>query len=223
LTNNGRYAIVYTDRKTTSICILILRLIKNKHKKGIIIMKVLIGIDLQNDFIDGALGSPEAQAIVPRVVDKLNNIKDKNNTLLLLTKDTHYSDYLDTLEGTILPIPHCVENTQGWSINKDISEAASHPDFLKYSSKKIIKSRIYKNTFGSDDLRDLLIKEKDNIESVEFIGLCTDICVISNVLMARQALPDTPIYVDASCCAGVTPEKHDAALEVMKSCQIEII
>lgn len=186
-------------------------------------MKVLVIVDMQYDFIDGALGSPEAQAIVPNVVDKIRNYEDKENTLLLFTKDTHYADYLDTLEGKYLPVPHCIENTPGWSINKDISAAASHPDFLKYSSKKIINSRVYKNTFGSDDLRELLEKEKDNIEEIEFMGLCTDICVISNVLMARQALPDVRIMVDASCCAGVTPEKHNAALEVMKSCQIEVV
>ena len=186
-------------------------------------MKVIVLVDLQNDFIDGALGSPEAQAIVQKVVEKLKNIEDKSNTLLLLTKDTHCESYLDTLEGKYLPVPHCIENTPGWSINKDIASAASDPDFLGYSSKKIINSRVYKNTFGSDDLRELLVREKDNIEEVELFGLCTDICVISNALMARQTLPDVKITVDASCCAGVTPEKHNAALEVMKSCQIEVI
>lgn len=186
-------------------------------------MKVLVLVDLQNDFIDGALGSSEAQAIVPKVVEKIKNYEDKNNTLLLFTKDTHYDDYMETLEGKMLPVPHCIENTSGWSINKEISKAAKDEEFLGYSSKKIIKSRIYKNTFGSDVLQDLLNKEKDNIEEIEFIGLCTDICVLSNVIMARMTLPNTKITVDASCCAGVTPEKHKAALEAMKSCQIEII
>lgn len=186
-------------------------------------MKVLIGIDLQGDFIDGSLGTTEAQAIVSRIVDKINNYPEKNNTLLLFTKDTHYDDYLDTLEGTILPIEHCIVNTPGWSINKEISAAAKHPDFLKYSSKKIINSRIYKETFGSKDLMELLEKNKEYIEEVEFFGLCTDICVISNVLMARAELPNIEITVDASCCAGTTPEKHKAALDVMKSCQINII
>lgn len=186
-------------------------------------MKILICVDLQGDFIDGALGTPEAQAIVPRVVEKIKNYEDKNNTLLLFTKDTHYDDYMETLEGKMLPVPHCIENTHGWSIKKEIASAAMDPDFLGYSSKKIINSRIYKNTFGSDDLRELLEKVKENIEEIEFLGLCTDICVISNVLMARQTLPNTKIVVDASCCAGVTTEKHKAALEVMKSCQIEVI
>ena len=186
-------------------------------------MHVLCLIDLQKDFIDGSLGSPEAQAIIPKIVDKLNNIKDKSNTLVLFTKDTHYDNYLDTLEGTILPVKHCIENTPGWSINKDIECAVKANRFLSYSSDKIINSRVYKNTFGSDDLREFFVKFKDKIESIEFVGLCTDICVVSNVLMARQALPNTEITVDASCCAGVTPDKHKSALDVMKSCQINVI
>lgn len=186
-------------------------------------MKILVLIDLQKDFIDGALGSPEAQAIVPRVVEKIKNYSDKGNTLVLFTKDTHYDNYMDTLEGSYLPIPHCIENTSGWSINKEITDAVEKNRFLSYSSDKIIKSRVYKNTFGSDDLRKFFEKFKDDIEEVEFVGLCTDICVISNVLMARMVLPDTEITVDASCCAGVTPDKHQAALEVMRSCQINVI
>ncbi len=186
-------------------------------------MKVLVLVDLQNDFIDGALGSPEAQAIVPRVVDKINNYSDKSNTLVLFTKDTHYADYLNTLEGTMLPIEHCIENTQGWSINREVKDAVRRNRFLSCSKGDIINGRIYKNTFGSDVLRNFLKENSDIIEQVEFIGLCTDICVISNVLMARQVLPDTNIYVDSSCCAGVTPEKHQAALEVMRSCQINVI
>lgn len=186
-------------------------------------MKVLIAIDCQNDFIDGALGSEEAKAIVPRIVEKLNNYEDKGNTLVLFTKDTHYDTYLDTLEGKMLPVPHCIENTPGWSINKNIECAVRFNRFLTYSSDKIISSRVYKNTFGSDDLRDFLLKFKDKIEEVEIIGLVTDICVVSNALMARQALPNTRIVIDANCCAGTTVEKHLAALEVMKSCQIEVM
>jgi nicotinamidase-related amidase len=186
-------------------------------------MHVLVLVDLQKDFIDGALGSPEAQAIVPRIVEKLNNYPDKSNTLVLFTKDTHYDGYLDTFEGQHLPVPHCIENTPGWSINKEIKNAVRDNRFLTYSSGEIIKSRIYKNTFGSDVLREFLEYHCNNIEEVEIIGLCTDICVISNVLMARQTLPNTKIVVDASCCAGVTPEKHKAALEVMKSCQIDVV
>ena len=186
-------------------------------------MKILIGVDLQGDFIDGVLGTPEAVAIVPRVVEKLKNI-DLREVLVLFTKDTHSHTYLDTLEGKMLPVPHCIENTPGWSINKEISSIVDNTaSKLACSTDKIIKSRIYKNTFGSDDLRELLITYKDEIEEVEFCGLVTDCCVISNVLMARQALPNTRIIVDASCCAGTSPERHLATLEVMKSCQIEII
>lgn len=186
-------------------------------------MKVIVCVDVQKDFIDGSLGTPEAQAIVPRIVDKINNYSDKSNTLVLFTKDTHYDDYLDTLEGTILPIKHCIENTPGWSINKEIKNAVKSNRFLSYSSDKIINSRVYKNTFCSSDLRDFLIKYQDKIEFVEFVGLCTDCCVISNVLMAKHVLPNTEIYVDANCCAGITPEKHKAALDVMRSCHINII
>lgn len=186
-------------------------------------MKILVLIDLQKDFIDGALGSPEAQAIVPRVVEKINNYDNKSNVLVLYTKDTHYDNYMDTLEGSYLPIPHCIENTPGWSINKEITNAVEKNRFLSYSSDKIIKSRVYKNTFASDDLRKFFERFKDDIEEVEFCGLCTDVCVISNVLMARMVLPEVEITVDSSCCAGVTPEKHQAALEVMRSCQINVI
>ena len=192
------------------------------NKKGEIIMKILVCVDLQNDFIDGALGSPEAVTIVPNVVRKLENT-NLEEVLVLFTKDTHYENYLDTLEGKLLPVKHCIENTSGWSINKQISSVVDGSPRLTYSSGKIINSRIYKNTFGSDDLRDFLLEHKDDIEEIEFCGLCTDICVVSNVLMARQTLPNTPIIVDASCCAGVTPEKHSAALEVMRSCQIEVV
>ena len=186
-------------------------------------MKILCLIDLQNDFIDGSLGSAEAHAIVPRVVEKLNNI-DMTDTLVLFTKDTHYDDYLDTFEGKRLPVKHCIENTPGWSINKEISSVADNMEgALVYSSKTIKHSRIYKNTFGSDDLRDFFVKHKDEIDEVEFCGLCTSICVLSNAIMARQTMPDKIIKVDASCCACVTPDSHKHALEAMKMCQIDVI
>lgn len=185
--------------------------------------KILVVVDMQVDFIDGALGSAEAQAIVPNVVEKLKNI-DKSNTLVLFTKDTHYDDYFETLEGKMLPVNHCIENTPGWCINKEISSVVDRGEgYMHYGSETIINSRIYKFTFGSDVLQDFLYEHQEDIEEIEFCGVCTDICVVSNALMARQALPNTRIIVDASCCAGVTPEKHLAALEVMKSCQIEVI
>lgn len=186
-------------------------------------MKVLIVVDMQRDFIDGTLGTPEAKKIVPNVVKKIECAIEQK-ILVLMTKDTHSESYLSTLEGTILPIKHCIEGSEGWSIDKRISEVFDNKyGRLLYSSNKIIKNRIYKNTFASNDLMELLKKEKEYIDEVEFCGLCTDICVISNALMARMVLPDTEITVDASCCAGVTPEKHKAALEVMKSCQINVI
>ena len=184
-------------------------------------MKVLVIVDMQNDFIDGALGTPEARAIVPKIVEKIKNMD--RDTLILLTKDTHRPDYLETLEGRKLPIEHCIEGTRGCSINNDISHAVDYTHRgRRYSSPEIIKSRIIKNTFGSDKLGELLVKLGDVVEEVEFVGVCTDICVISNVLMTRQKLPNTPIKVDASCCAGSTVEKHYAALSVMESCQIDI-
>ena len=186
-------------------------------------MKCLILVDLQNSFIDGELGSAEAQAIIPKVVEKLNNYSDKGNTLVLYTKDTHHANYLDTLEGTMLPIEHCIENTPGWSINREVKDAVRKNRFLSCSKGDIINGRIYKNTFGSDVLMNFLKDNSDIIESVEFIGLTTDICVISNVLVTRMVLPNIDIYVDSSCCAGTSPEKHNAALEVMKSCQINVI
>lgn len=184
--------------------------------------KVLVLVDLQNDFIDGSLGSAEAQAIVPNIIQKLKNT-NLAETLVLFTKDTHYDNYLETFEGKHLPVKHCIENTSGWGINKEISGLVDNTTRLMYSSTYITNSRIYKNTFGSDVLRELLIEHANEIEEIEFCGLCTDICVISNVLMARQVLPEINITVDASCCAGTTPEKHKAALEVMRSCQIEVI
>lgn len=186
-------------------------------------MKILVLVDLQEDFINGSLGTPEAQTIVPKVVDKLRNYPDKGNTLLLYTKDTHKKNYLETFEGKRLPVEHCIENTPGWCINKEIASWGDNNDFLYCSCAEVIKSRIYKSTFGSDILRDLLIEYQNEIEEIEFVGLCTDICVISNVLMARQALPNVKITVDASCCAGTTLEAHKAALLVMKSCQIDVI
>lgn len=187
-------------------------------------MKILILVDLQNDFIDGSLGTPEAQAIIPNVVKKIEEYPGKGETLVLFTKDTHYDNtYLETLEGQKLPVKHCIENTKGWSINREVKDAVRRNRFLSCSKGDVINGRIYKNTFGSSVLSDFLKKNSDIIEEVEFMGLCTDICVISNVLMAREALPNIRIVVNSNCCAGTTQDKHFAALEVMKSCQIDVI
>lgn len=156
---------------------------------------------MQKDFIDGSLRTKEAQAIVPKVVEKIREI-NKENTLILFTKDTHHENYLETLEWKMLPIKHCIENTPGWRINKEISSEVDNIDGMMFiSSDKIIHSRIYKNTFRSDVLENFLVGNKNHIEEIEFVGLCSDICVVSNALMARQKLPNTKIVVDASCCA----------------------
>lgn len=191
-------------------------------------MKIVIVVDMQNDFIDGTLGSPEAQAIVPVMVDRLKELDD-GNTLLFFTKDTHSADYLDTQEGKNLPVTHCIEETPGWSINKQISSYVDYnSNFLTYSTFNIRKSRVLKHTFGSIELADTireLVYEKSDIEIDEIIlmGVCTDICVISNAMLLKAYCPEVPITVDASCCAGVTPESHKNALAAMKMCQINII
>lgn len=189
-------------------------------------MKALIIVDMQKDFIDGSLGTSEAQAIVPNVVDKLRAHKN-TNTVVLFTKDTHHANYLLTSEGEKLPVEHCIEGTEGWAIDRAIHNEFKTGGYATYSAGDIINGRITKPTFGSYDLIDALCdidaQTEEGISEIEFCGVCTDICVISNVLMTKAAFWNTPITVDASCCAGVTPEKHAAALEVMKSCQIDVI
>lgn len=175
---------------------------------------VLVVVDMQNDFIDGSLGTKEAVEIVPRVAEKLNG--DFRN--IIFTRDTHELNYMDTMEGKHLPIEHCIHKSEGWKI----SEHLKVPD----DKTGII---IDKPTFGSVYLMNLLknIKEEADRDGQEFeitfVGLCTDICVISNVLMAKAFFPETRIIVDAFCCAGVTPESHKEALDVMKMCHIEVI
>ena len=170
--------------------------------------KILIVIDMQNDFIDGSLGSEEALAIVEPVKEKICSYPAEN---IIATMDTHGEDYMETQEGKNLPVIHCVKGTEGWRLRDDIAE------LLK-------DSRIYeKPTFGSvrlaEDLRTL--NEKEPVE-LELVGLCTDICVVSNAMLLKAYMPEVKISVDASCCAGVTPEKHLAALETMWSCQIRV-
>lgn len=178
-------------------------------------MKILIVVDMQNDFIDGSLGSPEAKSIVSKVVEKINQYKEQNN-IIYYTLDTHNEYYDKTLEGRKLPIAHCIYGTNGYNLNNQVKEALGDN----------IENKACKVTFGSVDLiRYLSINmyKKYDIDEVELVGLCTDICVVSNALLARAYFPNMPITVDASCCAGTTIKKHKAALEVMKSCQIDII
>ena len=169
--------------------------------------KILIVVDMQNDFVDGALGTPEAVAIVPRVEQKIREFPGK----VIFTRDTHGERYLETQEGKHLPVPHCIKGTKGWEICPQL-EALREAEAID------------KVTFGSEKLGELLQEEnrKEQIEDITLVGLCTDICVISNALLLKAFLPETPIIVDASCCAGVTPKSHETALDAMRMCQINI-
>ena len=172
--------------------------------------KFLIVVDMQKDFVDGSLGTPEAQSIVENVVRKIN----EHEGPIIATLDTHESNYLETAEGKKLPVEHCIRNTPGWLLDAHVAKALS--------KKKSIS--IEKGTFGSSDLPQLLLNISDGESfSIELIGLCTDICVVSNALLLKAHFPDKEISVDANCCAGVTPEAHRAAIQVLKSCQIDII
>lgn len=186
-------------------------------------MKALVIVDMQNDFVTGPLGCAEAQAVVPRIVDKLRSLSDLD-TVVLLTKDTHHENYLETEEGKHLPVPHCIEGTPGWSICRDISQEVDHGMYITYSADNVVKSRVFKNTFGSVELAEILknIHEHHGLEEIIFVGVCTGICVISNVLLTKAFLPEVPITVDASCCACVTPQSHKTALDAMRLCQINI-
>lgn len=169
-------------------------------------MKVLAVIDMQRDFIDGALGSNEAVQIIGRVREKIQEYR-KQEQLIVYTRDTHTEDYLNTQEGKNLPVVHCIRGTEGWNI---------HPDV--YLPEYLI---IDKPSFGTFALADYVAAQKD-IEEIEVIGLCTDICVIANAMILKAAFPEIPIVVDANCCAGVTPQSHQNALAAMKMCQIHI-
>ena len=166
-------------------------------------------IDMQNDFIDGALGTKEAQAVVPRIEAKIVASKKDTSvsTDLIFTQDTHGENYLDTQEGQKLPVPHCIKDTKGWNICRQL---------LPYT---LFATILEKPTFGSTDL----IAEMAEYDRIVLMGVCTDICVISNAMLLKAFYPEKEICVDASCCAGVTPESHARALEAMKMCQIDIL
>ncbi|MCD7888781.1 MAG: cysteine hydrolase [Oscillospiraceae bacterium] len=169
-------------------------------------MKTLIVIDMQNDFIDGALGTAEAVAIVPNVKKKVAEYLSSGGTVIY-TRDTHTEDYLSTQEGKNLPVVHCVRGTKGWEIANGV-----YADGCQVVDKP---------SFGSTELPKVLAGIP-NLESIELIGLCTDICVISNAMILKAAFPEVPITVDSSCCAGVSPESHENALKAMAVCQIKI-
>ena len=168
---------------------------------------ILIVVDMQNDFIDGALGTPEAVAIVPNVLKKIESFSGK----IIFTRDTHQENYMQTQEGAKLPVPHCIENSFGWQIREGLE---GHGEIAVLD----------KPTFGSRELGEMLLEleQQEPIGSICLIGLCTDICVISNALLAKAFLPEVPVSVDAACCAGVTPQSHLNALAAMKMCQIAV-
>ena len=168
---------------------------------------LLIVVDMQNDFIDGALGTKEAVAIVPHVVETVKNFKGT----VLFTRDTHFDNYLETQEGRNLPVKHCIKDSEGWMIRKELEALRT-------------TEAIDKVTFGSMEFGPMLQKmnEEDPINTITFVGLCTDICVISNVMIAKAFLPEVPIIVDAKGCAGVSVETHNNALAAMEVCQIKV-
>lgn len=171
--------------------------------------KLLIVIDMQNDFIDGALGTKEAEAIVENVKAKIRSYDPHD---IIATRDTHEVNYLETQEGRYLPVEHCIRGTEGWEVRPDIAELLT--DACVYD----------KPTFGSTQMAEDIAKlaGREDIE-LELIGLCTDICVVSNALLLKAKMPEVKISVDPACCAGVTPESHEAALRTMQACQIQMI
>lgn len=176
--------------------------------------KILVIVDMQNDFIDGPLGTPEARAIVDNVCEK---IREGEWDWIFMTHDEHRRNYLETQEGKKLPVPHCIMCTPGYELNKKVYDAA-------LGKEGSLLGHVYKQTFGSTDLPNKLLMNfyPNNVECT-LVGVCTDICVISNALLLKAHYPEMRIVVDAACCAGSTPEKHRMALEVMKSCQIDVL
>ena len=173
---------------------------------------ILIAVDLQNDFIDGALGTKEAETIIPVAAERIRKAAADGEEIYA-TLDTHGADYAETQEGIRLPVPHCIRDTKGWELRPEIREALGDGILVE------------KPTFGSVRLPEL-IREKGEPDAdtvIELLGLCTDICVVSNALLLKAAFPEARLRVNSACCAGVTPEKHRAALETMASCQVEIL
>ena len=170
--------------------------------------RYLLVIDVQNDFVNGSLGSDDAQAVLGNIISKVENF----DGMVTFTRDTHQTDYLSTQEGKYLPVEHCIEGTEGWELADELKEYAGEHGSIIYDKPS------FGNMNLASDIKSLY--KLNRLESVEIIGLDTDICVVSNALIIKAAVPELPIYVDTSCCAGSTRERHDAAIEVMKSCQI---
>lgn len=170
---------------------------------------ILIVVDMQKDFVAGALGTKEAVAIVPNVIRKIEDFRGK----IYVTLDTHGENYMSTAEGKKLPVPHCIKYSDGWKLDARVNAA------LEKKTHTVVE----KPTFGSIALPALLRENHGEDLSIELVGLCTDICVISNALLLKAHFPECEIRVDSTCCAGVTPESHEAALTAMRMCQIEVI
>ncbi len=173
--------------------------------------RILIVVDMQNDFISGSLGSDMAKAIVSNVADKIAEYNHQED-LIICTQDTHFDDYLNTHEGKLLPVAHCIEGTDGWRIENDIEDA------LPLNAEFIEKS-----AFGSLPLVEKLLENADETTVFELVGLCTDICVVSNAILVRTAFSENDVVVDSSCCAGTSEENHEAALRTMRNCHIKVI
>lgn len=177
-------------------------------------MKLLCVIDMQNDFIDGVLGSPEAQAIVFKVVEKI-----RNADLVVLTRDTHYDDYLETEEGKHLPILHCLSKTKGWQLNESILNEI-YKEMRECDNKFILP--VTKETFGYN-WKFLNLDKLYDITEIEIVGLDTDFCILANAMTLKAAFPNVPITIDASCCAGSSPEWHEKALDILEHCHFNVI
>ena len=176
--------------------------------------RILIVVDMQTDFVDGALGTPEAVAILDPVTAKIAAYAADPDGLIFVTYDTHTEDYMNTSEGKHLPVPHCIKGTEGWELHPAVTAAL----------EGVAYTAVEKPTFGSVELPALVAKAADGDDfSVELIGLCTDICVVSNTLLLKATYPEVSISVDAACCAGVTPATHEAALTTMGMCQVQIL
>lgn len=187
-------------------------------------MKILVVIDMQNDFIDGALGTAEAMAIVGNVRRKIEEYRVRGD-LVLFTRDTHPEHYLETQEGKKLPVPHCIKGTEGWKISPELEVGDSmvfdKPGFGSYELADWLAEHVDQESGAAGQCA--AAEERMKPEQIELIGLCTDICVISNAMMLKSRFTEIPVVVDASCCAGVTPESHENALKAMEMCQIDVI
>lgn len=180
--------------------------------------KILVVVDMQNDFITGSLKNEKGQEIIPNVCEKIKEYSGKNK-LIFVTRDIHYDNYLETLEGKKLPVPHCLNDKKGKEIVSNVWDALA--EVKKKNGKKSVQV-VDKHTFGSEYLADILQNICESTDEIEIIGVCTDICVVSNAILIRAALPNNIIKVDSACCAGTTKKNHDSALLTMKNCQIDV-